>query len=501
MTEVPERSEAPAQPAAPASPQPRKETKNERNRRRLLEGPLAPAILRFGGPLVVGMALHTAFNIIDLFMISRLDDSTAALAALGVCDMVAAVATILSNGISTAAVALISRHLGSNHLTGVRRASWQSMWLVVVLSLVFGALGLFGSDWIIRDVMQTRGDAADQAVGYLKILLGGCYSIFLLLQVTAILRALGHAKTAASLLIGGNALNIVLNVFFIYGPGPAPEVFAWGPPVAEALAIPRLRIEGAAWATLIARTVPVLIGLWLLVRRRGGPRFHWVYVRPFWADLRQIWRLGWPSSAQLVVRVGAILFVLALLNEAYTTAEDPTTLTAFSICLRLETMVLFIGMGWGAAASSFVGTSLGAGRPKRAKAAGWMAAGFNFALMLALAFVYVRFAEPIISFFDDDPRVLAVGEEYLGLVAYTYALLGVAVVLSQAMTGAGATLESLLVDAAVLALGVLPAAYLVVQVFELPRQALWQVVAAGNLAGALAYAAYYARGRFLRKTL
>ena len=51
------------------------------------------------------------------------------------------------------------------------------------------------------------------------------------------------------------------------------------------------------------------------------------------------------------------------------------------------------------------------------------------------------------------------------------------------------------------ALGVLPAAYLVVQVFELPRQALWQVVAAGNLAGALAYAAYYARGRFLRKTL
>lgn len=472
------------------------ETRNERSRRRILRGPLALGVLRFGAPLVVGMVLHTSFNILDLFMISRLEDGAAALAALGVCDMMTAVATILSNGISTASVTLIAGDLGAGRLRGVRRTTWQSLWLVGLLSIVFGGLGVAGAEWLVRDVMQTQGAAAEIAVPYLRIMLGGSFSIFLLLQLVAILRGLGHAKTAASLLVGGNALNILLNVLFIYGPGPAPEVFAWGGPIATALGIPRLGAVGAAWATLVARTVPVALGLWILLRRPGGPRFHWVYLRPFGAELRAILRLGWPSSAQLVLRVGAILFVLALLNAAYTSAEDQTVLTAFSICLRLETMVLFVGMGWGAAASSFVATSLGARRAGRARRAGWVAAGFGFAMGLGVAALCVRFAPAIVAFFEPDPRVVAVGREYLGIVAYTYALLGAAVVLSQAMAGAGATLQSLVVDAVVLLLVVLPAAYLVVEVLETPRQVLWWVLAAGNGLGAAAYAGSYAWGRF-----
>ncbi len=473
-----------------------RETSNERSRRRILRGPLVLGVLRFGVPLVVGMVLHTGFNILDLFMISRLEEGAAALAALGVCDMMTAVATILSNGISTASVTLIARGLGGDDLRGVRRTTWQSLWLVGLLSLVFGGLGLAGSDWLVRDVMQTRGAAAEIAVPYLRIMLGGSFSIFLLLQLVAILRGLGHAKTAASLLVGGNALNILLNILLIYGPGPAPEAFAWGGPVASVLGIPRLGPLGAAWATLVARSVPVLVGLWILLRRRSGPRFHWVYLRPFTGDLRAILRVGWPSSAQLVLRVGAILFVLALLNAAYTTSDDQSALTAFSICLRLETMVLFAGMGWGAAASSFVATSLGAGHWRRARRAGWVAAGLSFGMGLGLAWLYVHFASAIVAFFEPDPRVIAAGQEYLSVVAYTYAPLGAAVVFSQALAGAGATLQSLVVDALVLLLGVLPAAQLVVYGLSLPREGLWWVVAAGNAVGAVAYAGYYAWGRF-----
>ncbi|MEM1416663.1 MAG: MATE family efflux transporter [Myxococcota bacterium] len=489
--------EAPAETAPPA----RGETKNDKNRRRLLEGSLSLGVLRFGGPLVVGMVLHTAYNLVDLFMISRLEEGSEAIAAIGVSDMIAAVATILSNGVSVASVALISRHLGSNNLRGVRRVSWQSLLLVGVMSLAFGAIGLFGANWVIRDVMSVKGAAADLGVGYLQIIVGGCYSIFFLLQVTSILRALGHAKTAASLLIGGNVANVFLNVLFIYGPGDAPEVLSFGPPIAAALGIPRLGVLGAAWATLIARTGPVLVGLVLILRRRSGPRFHPVYLRPFRKELRQLWELGWPSSAQLVVRVLATLFYIALLNVAYTTEEDQSALTAFSVCLRLETMVIFIGMGWGAAASSFVGTNLGAGNEARAKAAGWYAAGFNALMMTVFAALYLQYAEPIVGFFDDDPVVIEVATEYVRTVVFTYVAFGAMIVLSQAMTGAGATLQSLLVDSAVLGFIVVPAAYVIVQVAELPRSWLWAVIAFGNIAGMFAYGAYYQRGRFLQKDL
>lgn len=470
---------------------------NEASLRRLTEDRLGRAVPRFGAPLVLGMTLHTAFNLVDLFMISRLEEATAALAALGICDMVAAVATILSNGISTATVALVGRGLGARDGRAVRRATWQSLLLVGGLSVAFGLVGVFGSEVLVRDLMQTKGEAADLAVAYLQVIMGGCFSIFFLLQLTAILRALGHAEAAAALLVGGNVLNIVLNVLFIYGPGPAPDLLAWGPPVAEALGIPRLGVVGAAWATLIGRTIPVIAGAALLARRRGGPRFHPAYLRPMGAELRAIVRIAWPSSAQLVLRVVAVLVIIGLVNACFTTPEDPSALTAYSICLRLETMALFVGMGWGATASSFVAANLGARLVGRAKRAGWLSAAYNLALMAGLAAVYVGLAEPLVAFFDPTDAVVAIGAEYLRVVAASYTMLGVGLVLSQAISGAGQTLPVLALDGVVLVGLVLPAAVAATLGLGAPRVALWTVLAVGNVAGALVFVAYYARGAFL----
>jgi Na+-driven multidrug efflux pump len=81
------------------------------------------------------------------------------------------------------------------------------------------------------------------------------------------LRALGHSKSAATLLVSGNVLNIVLNALLIYGTGPRPDAFTWGLPIAEALDVPRMGMQGAAWSTLIGRAVPVVAGVLLLILR------------------------------------------------------------------------------------------------------------------------------------------------------------------------------------------------------------------------------------------
>ena len=400
-------------------------SKAERTARRLTRGSISFGVLRFGMPLVVGMILYTTFNLVDMFMISRLPNATAALGALGICDMVSTGATILANGITTAAVAIISRRAGMSDQGGVRRATYQSLLIVTVLSLAFGALGLFGSGFVVRVVMQAKGAAAVIASSYLEIILGGCFSMFFLLQFTSVLRAIGHAKTAAFLLIAGNVLNVVLNVFLIYGQGPYPPVFAWAQPLAVLLEAPRLEVDGAAWATVIGRTIPALIGALIVAQRLGRQKFQWSQLRPHWDDLKALVTIGWPSSAQLVIRVGVVLFLISLINSNFTRADDVTTLTAYSICLRLETMALFIGLGWGAAASSYVGMNLGAGQPLRAKASGWVAAGYNFLLMLGLLAAYITFAEAIIGFFDDSPAVLQVGREYLTVVGVSYGFVGI----------------------------------------------------------------------------
>ena len=47
--------------------------------------------------------------------------------------------------------------------------------------------------------------------------------------------------------------------------------------------------------------------------------------------------------------------------RAFTTPDDQSATTALGIVFRLETMALFIAMGWGGAAQTFVGQNLGAG--------------------------------------------------------------------------------------------------------------------------------------------
>ena len=72
----------------------------ELNRIRTLEGSLATELLRFGSPLAVGMGLQVTFNLVDAYLVSRLGsgEAGAALGAIGICDQIAAIGSIISFG-------------------------------------------------------------------------------------------------------------------------------------------------------------------------------------------------------------------------------------------------------------------------------------------------------------------------------------------------------------------------------------------------------------------
>jgi len=160
--------------------------------------------------------------------------------------------------------------------------------------------------------------------------------------------------------------------------------------------------------------------------------------------------------------------------------------------------VLFVSLGWGAAASSYVGTNLGAAKPRRAKSAGYWAALFGALSALLMVGLYVEYSRPIMAFFDAEPSVATVGHEYLVSVGPSYLLLAVGVVFSQAMAGAGATRLSLWLDAGVLWLLVVPAAITLSLAFDISHTTLFHLMAAGNLLGALIFFVAYVQGGFLR---
>lgn len=468
----------------------------ERSQKRILEAPLLPALLVFGLPLALGMGLQVTFNLVDAYLISRLALSEAgpALGALGICDQLAAIGSIVSFGYTTAAATLMSHCHGRNDIEGARRIAWQSTLTVCLMGLGFALLGLFGSEWLMTEVVGAQGRVRDLGVAYLRVIITGSITIFLLLHLTSLQRALGSSKTPVLLLAASNLLNFVLAVLFVFGDGPAPAPFAWAKPLAQALHIPTMGLLGAAYATVLARVL-ILVPLALIVIHRFG-FFHRNVRGPFdWRTERELWRLGWPASTQLVVRIAAMLAIQSLVARSYTTAQDQTATTALGVVFRLETMALFVGLGWGSATQTFVGQNLGAKNTKRAKQSAWLATSLNAMMMAALSWAYFAYGQSIVGFFVSEPAVVSISQEYLTTVSPSYVGLGVGIVLGAALQAAGRPRLTLLLDALVLG-GILIPQAIVVSLTQGKLTTLFWAIFSAYLAFAVVYTLAYSRATF-----
>jgi putative MATE family efflux protein len=465
---------------------------------RILSGPLALEVARFGTPLALGMALQTTFNLVDAYLIARLPagEVGAAVGAIGICDQVSALGTIVSYGVSTAAAAILSQRKGAGDQEGVQRAAWQSMIIIGGLSLFLGLVGGLGAGFIVRDLIGAKGEVAKIATTYLRIMTAGSFSIFFLLQLTNVQRALGSAKTPVALLVAGNVLNVFLAVLFIFGPGPAPSFLSWATSIAETLHIPRMGMVGAAWASIIARCLVLVPNVIILARRFDvfppkGKR------APDKAEIKKIASIAWPSSAQFFLRISAMLFINSLVARFFTTQEDQTATTAMGLVFRLDTMALFVAMGWGTAAQTFVGQNLGAEHTARAKKSGWITMGYDAVTNVLLIVLVFAYGEAILRVFDDEAGPVAIALSYLHVVAPSYVALGVGIVLGNAMAGAGATRTTFAIDAAVILLFQVPLGVVVIGLLHGSLTSLFECVAVVNVVSAVAYCVIYARGTWL----
>lgn len=458
----------------------------------ITRAPLVRGIALFGLPLVAAMLLTALFNLVDLFIVARYGDAAVSVAAVTIPSLVNSIPMIIFNGIVNAMIALVARHHGLGERAQASLATEQGILLTVVLGVVFGVPPYLYAEQICIALGAT-GAVIPPATAYLEIMSLGTVTMFMLLTVTGAMRAAGNSLLPMALIVGANILNVVLDVWFVFG----------------GLGLEPMGVAGAAWATVASRLLAAVIGIIALYRGFAG-----LLVRRFVFHGVVAWRIlriGLPSCAQWLVRMGAYLYILAFLADAAPRAGIETTAAqaAFGVGLRLDSLALFGGFGWGAAAATFVGQNLGRGLPDRAVRATWIALGFNMMMMLLFAGGYILFAEPLLRAFGFDvgaaadvQTVIEVGRTYLYVSSAGYVFLAVAVVISQALAGAGATIAPFVIE--VVAYGIIgyPLTRWVAQqtdVFGL--RGFWIVAVALHLAVAVVYMLWFRYGPWTKKEL
>ncbi|MEO0620780.1 MAG: MATE family efflux transporter [Pseudomonadota bacterium] len=187
----------------------------------------------------VGLMALFLVDVLNLFYISLLGQEELA-AAIGFAGTLQFFMISVSIGLSIGATAIVSRAIGAGEDETARRLAASSM-LTLVLVLTVVTVGL----WIWRDaalgLLGASGETLQLASRFLAIVLPPVPFLGIAMVSGGLLRALGDARRAMWVTLGGGAIAAVLDPIFIFGFG--------------------LGLDGAAIVTVFTRIAVAALGL------------------------------------------------------------------------------------------------------------------------------------------------------------------------------------------------------------------------------------------------
>ena len=385
---------------------------------------LSREVLRLATPVTLSTLTFTLLTVVDTAMLGRL--GAVPLAAAGVAGVLFFAITFPISGLSVGVQALAARRFGE----GNEAHCGQVLNMGVGLCLALGVPLVLGAPWLARTIAPlSSNDPEVLASGTVYLHYRFLGAAFMLLNFTARGFFAGIGKTghqlSGSILI--TVTNILLDYLLIFGHG----------------GFPKLGVQGAALASTIASGAGTLYYLAVVVLGPGYRRRFAVLRPPLFVSqwLRPIVRLSVPVFAQRLVSNGA-WSVFFLIVARIGTVE----LAASNVIRSIYHLTIMVGVGLGTAASALVGQHLGSVKPDRAERLAWEAVKLASWTMALLGILFLAAPGAVFRIYTNDLSVTEAGRLPLMLLGFVQAFAGIALVLSQALQGAGNTRYVMVVE-------------------------------------------------------
>src|SRR5687768_5572095 len=378
-------------------------------------GPVGPSLVMLSVPMVLEMAMESLFAVVDVFYVSRV--SADAVATVGVTESMLTIVYTVAMGFGIGAMAVVSRRIGEKDEEGAAQAAAQSVALGLLVALVVGIIGFFNAERLLR-LMGATPSMIGSSLGYTQVMFAGNATVTLLFLNNAIFRGAGDPAIAMRMLWLGNAINIVVCPFFIFGIGPFPE----------------LGVMGAAVGTNIGRGVAVLTQLWMLSSGRSRVHIRPRHARIVPAVMWNVCRLSGSGFLQILIDTSSYIGMVRVIA---TFGSD--VLAGYTIGIRTVIFAILPAWGLSNAAATMVGQALGAGKPDRAEQSVWTAGKYNAVVLGIVGLVFFIFAPQIAALFTSDPRVTPHATSCLRIVSTGFVFFAYGLVFTQSFNGAGDT--------------------------------------------------------------
>jgi putative MATE family efflux protein len=381
----------------------------------LTEGSIGAPLFFLSLPIVITNLLQVAYNLADTFWLGQF--STVALAAISFGFPMVFFLISLGMGVSVAGSVLVAQHTGADEPREAEYAAAQTVTFAVALSMVLGGVGYVYVEQFLG-LLGASGQVLDQATAYMEIMSLGLPLMFGFFVFISLMRGAGDTVTPMVVMAGTVFINVVIDPFLIFG---------WGP-------LPQLGVAGAAYATVFARGLAMVVGLTIMLRGHRGVRIRPREMIPDLAYAGRLARIGVPASVEGTGRALSVNVMLFIVGTFAT-----PVVAAFGVGVRIFSLVFMPAIALDRGVETMTGQNIGADKPDRAGTANHFAAKAGFLILTAVGVIVFITAPGVVSVFSDDPRVVTVGAEFLQWVAPTFGFIGVVRAYSGGFRGAGKT--------------------------------------------------------------
>jgi putative MATE family efflux protein len=383
---------------------PRERIRDLRGHAVRLRSPYDGEILGLAVPALGSLAAEPLYLLVDTAIVGHLGRSQ--LAALGIAATVLGAVFAIFNFLQYGTTAQVARAVGAGADEAARRLGATAAWLSLAFGIAVAAL-VAGFAGPIVELMGGEGQTADYAVTYLRIASIGLPMALLALGGQGFLRGVADLRTPLVIVIAGNAVNVVVEVLFVY-------VFDWG-------------IEGSAWGTVVAQLGMGAAFVVVIVRR-----LHAGDAAPRLALARRLLSLG----KHIFFRTTALMSSFVLAGAVAARVGDPA-LGAHQVAFQLWIFLALVLDSIAIAGQIIVGRELGAARTDRAYDASVRMIVLSAALGGAFAVAMLALGGVLPDVFTGDALVLEQAALLWPLFALMQPLNGAVFALDGILIGAG----------------------------------------------------------------
>ena len=388
----------------------------------LVHGPVRRHLVSLTVPMIWGIAAVMSLNIVDTWFIARLGERH--LAAISFTFPVTMVLISLGIGLMAGTASVISRVLGKGDHERVRRLTTDAAVLAAVLAIACSVIGLLtmdplflamGADELLLPLIRDY-----MTVWYLGF-------IFFLVPMVGFgaIRATGDSKMQSNIMLGVAVVNLILDPLLIFGLG----------------GLPRMEMQGAALASVVARGLSFFVGYWALRYKKNMITLRIPGLNEFLRSCQDVLHVGLPAAGTNIIIPMATGVIVAMVARYGSDA-----VAGYGAATRIEHITLVMYYAMSAMIGPFVGQNLGALRYDRIEQAISLCWKFCLWSGAAIAVVLVTVSPFLVGLFGDNDQVNRVGSAYLWIVPVSFGLEGAVMVINASFNGLGRPLPAVVIS-------------------------------------------------------